>query len=126
MNNAKTDKKRTLVIGASIKPERFSNKAIKLLIEYGHEVLALAKRTGSVQGIPIQTIFPINEDIHTVTLYVGPAHQPEYYDLLLSLNPQRVIFNPGTENNEFKEKLDNAGIETVEDCTLVMLRYGYF
>jgi uncharacterized protein len=126
MNTSKTDKKRTLVIGASIKPERYSNKAIKLLMEYGHEVVALAKREGSVQGIPIQTVFPINEDIHTVTLYVGPAHQPEYYKLLLSLNPQRVIFNPGTENNELKEKLDKAGIETVEDCTLVMLRYGYY
>jgi uncharacterized protein len=126
MNTAKADKKRTLVIGASIKPERYSNKAIKLLMEYGHEVVALAKREGSVHGIPIETIFPINENIHTVTLYIGPAHQPEYYDLLLSLNPQRVIFNPGTENNDFKEKLDKAGIETVEDCTLVMLRYGYY
>jgi uncharacterized protein len=126
MNTAKTDNKRTLVIGASIKPERFSNKAIKLLLEYGHEVVALAKRNGSVQGIPIQTVFPINEDIHTVTLYVGPAHQPEYYDLLLSLNPQRVIFNPGTENHELMDKLDKAGIETVKGCTLVMLRYGYY
>jgi uncharacterized protein len=121
-----TNKKRTLVLGASIKPERFSNKAIKLLMEYGHEVVALAKRSGSVQGISIQTSFPENENIHTVTLYIGPVHQPEYYDLLVNLNPKRVIFNPGTENRELKEKLDKAGIETVEGCTLVMLRYGYF
>jgi uncharacterized protein len=126
MNTAKTGNKRTLVIGASIKPERFSNKAIKLLMEYGHEVVALAKRQGSVQGIPIQTIFPKSDNIHTVTLYVGPAHQPEYYDLLLEMKPQRVIFNPGTENRELKEKLEKAGIETVEGCTLVMLRYGYY
>ncbi len=126
MNTNKKVNKRTLVIGASVKPERYSNKAIKLLTEYGHEVVALAKRQGSVEGIPIETVFPQNDDIHTVSLYVGPAHQPEYYDQLLSLNPRRVIFNPGTENSELKEKLDKAGITTVEGCTLVMLRYGYY
>jgi uncharacterized protein len=126
MNTNKKDTKRTLVIGASVKPERFSNKAIKLLMDYGHEVVALAKRQGSVHGIPIQTVFPLDEKIHTVTLYVGPAHQPEYYELLLRLNPERVIFNPGTENSELREKLDKAGISTVEDCTLVMLRNGYY
>lgn len=126
METKSTYKKKTLVIGASIKPERYSNKAMKLLAEYGHEVIGLAKREGSVDGIPIQTTFPVHDEIHTVTLYVGPAHQHEYHNWLLELKPQRVIFNPGTESDTLKKKLEAAGIEAVEGCTLVMLRYGYY
>ncbi len=118
--------KKTLVIGASTKPERYSNKAIQMLREYGHEVVALAKRAGQVDGVPIQTEFPADEDIHTVTLYLGAKRQPEYYEQLINLKPKRVIFNPGAENGELKEKLESAGIETVENCTLVMLRTGQF
>lgn len=114
--------KKTLVIGASTKPERYSNAAIKLLNEYGHPVIALAKRSGSVNGIPIRTEFPTGEYIHTVTLYVGPKHQPEYYELLVNLKPVRVIFNPGTFNDQLKNILQNAGIDTIEACTLIMLR----
>jgi predicted CoA-binding protein len=122
----KNDNKKTLVIGASTKPERFSNKAIQLLREYGHEVVALAKRAGQVDGVPIQTEFPAAEDIHTVTMYLGAKRQLEYYEQLINLKPERVIFNPGAENPELKEKLESAGIETVENCTLVMLRTNQF
>ncbi|MGM0619402.1 MAG: CoA-binding protein [Bacteroidota bacterium] len=118
--------KKTLVMGASTKPERYSNKAIQMLRDYNHEVVALAKRAGQVDGVPIQTEFPADDDIHTVTLYLGAKRQPEYYEQLINLKPERVIFNPGAENSELKEKLESAGIETVENCTLVMLRSGKF
>ena len=120
----KPSSKTTLVIGASSKPERYSNAAVKLLQEFGHPVIPLAKRAGFVNGIPVRTEFPAGEKVHTVTLYVGPKHQPEYYNLLIKLNPERVIFNPGTFNEELKSLLKNKGIETVEDCTLIMLRSG--
>lgn len=122
----KTENKKTLVIGASVKPERYSNKAIRMLVEYDHDVVALAKRTGNVNGVPIQTKFPHEEKIHTVTMYLGANRQPEYYEDILSLKPQRVIFNPGAENDELKEMLESEGIETVEGCTLVMLRSNQF
>lgn len=118
--------KNTLVIGASVKPERYSNKAILMLREYEHDVFALAKRTGQVDGVAIQTEFPENVNIHTVTMYIGAKHQPEYYNQIINLKPKRVIFNPGAENRELKEKLEPAGIEVVENCTLVMLRTGQF
>jgi uncharacterized protein len=122
----KSDSVKTLVIGASTKPQRYSNRAIRMLKAYGHEVVALAKRAGSVENIPILTDFPLDETIHTVTLYIGPQNQPEYYSVLLKLNPKRVIFNPGTENSELQKMLTEAGIETTSDCTLVMLRNGYY
>lgn len=118
--------KKTLVIGASTKPERYSNKATRMLREYGHDVVALAKRAGLVDEVPIQTEFPADDVIHTVTLYLGPNRQHEYYEQLLELHPERVIFNPGAENPGLKEKLESAGIEPVENCTLVMLRTGQF
>ena len=117
---------KTLVIGASTNPERYSNMAIRALKSHQHEVVALAKRTGEVAGVPIQTDFPVNELIHTVTLYVGPQHQPEYYQQVIDLHPERVIFNPGTENFEFAEMLELKGIETIEGCTLVMLSTGQY
>lgn len=121
-----TENKKTLVIGASVKPERYSNKAIHMLREYDYDVVALAKRTGHVNGVPIQTEFPHEENIHTVTMYLGASRQSEYYEDILSLNPQRVIFNPGAENDELREILESKGIETVEGCTLVMLRSNQF
>ena len=115
-------KKITLVLGASPKPERYSNAAVRLLQEYGHPVIALAKRKGNIGSIPIITEPPLNEKIDTVTLYVGPQHQPQYYDYLLNIKPNRVIFNPGTFNEQLEKMLENAGIEPIEHCTLVMLR----
>lgn len=118
--------KKTLVIGASPKPERYSNKAMHLLRQHGHEVTGLAKRAVQTENLHITTRFPEKKDIHTVTMYIGPALQPEYYESIEKLQPRRVIFNPGTENPEFKNRLKNAGIEVVENCTLVMLRSGTF
>ena len=118
--------KKTLVIGASTKPERYSNMAIHALRRYNHNVIALAKRKGKVSDVEIQTEFPEKEDIHTVTMYVGAQHQEEYYNSLLELKPERVIFNPGSENFELAEMLEINGIETIEGCTLVMLNSGQY
>ncbi len=113
--------KKTLVIGASTNPDRYSYLAIDALRKHKHSVLALAKREGRVADVQIQTTFPENENINTVTLYVGAKHQPGYYKALLKLKPERVIFNPGTENQELYTMLENNGIEAIEACTLVML-----
>jgi uncharacterized protein len=118
--------KPTLVIGASENPERYSNKAMLLLKEYGHPVFAIGNREGSVNGIPIQKGQPDFSGINTVTLYLGPANQPSVYEYVVRLKPKRVIFNPGTENADFQEKLHKAGIEWEEACTLVLLRTGLF
>lgn len=99
--------------------------AIRSLRTHGHPVLALAKREGQVGDVRIQTEFP-TEEINTVTLYVGPQHQPEYYDKVRKLKPRRVIFNPGTENPEFENLLEENDIEVVEACTLVMLSVGNY
>ncbi len=119
-------KKKTIVIGASSKPERFSHKAVKLLSRNGHPVVALGIREGKIEDIEIIKGKPQVSDIHTVTMYIGPARQPEYYDYILSLNPKRIIFNPGTENPELKQIVEEKGIETVENCSLVMLNTGLF
>lgn len=119
------ENKTTLVIGASENPERYSNKAIRSLKQKGHEVIALAKRSGEVEGVNVSTEFP-EEFVDTVTMYVGTQHQGEYYKPILNMKPRRVIFNPGTENPDFIEKLEERGIEAVEACTLVMLSIGNY
>jgi len=117
---------KTLVIGASEKPERYSNKAIRKLISYGHQVVPLAPRAGQVEGMPFETGFPELEDIDTITLYIGPARQKAYYTYLLELKPRRIIFNPGTENQELELLATQHGIETITDCTLVLLDNGMY
>lgn len=118
--------KKTLVIGASENPERYSNKAIHALINHGHEVVAIGLRPGTVAGVPFNAEKKVFEAVDTVTLYVGPQNQPEYYDYVIGLKPNRVIFNPGTENPEFIEKLKAAGIYPEVACTLVLLATGQF
>lgn len=118
--------KKTLVIGASEKPERYSNKAIRALLQHGHPVVALAPREGQVEGVVFETHRRPFEGIDTVTLYVGPDIQTGYVDYILSLKPRRVIFNPGTENAAFEETLRASGIEAEEACTLVLLSIGQY
>jgi len=122
----KTENKRTLVIGGSIKPERYSNKAIKKLLQFGHPVVSIGLREGEVDGVKIQTGYPPLSDIHTVSMYVGPQNQPKFYDYILKLKPNRIIFNPGTENPEFEDMAIEQNIETVNHCTLIMLDEGLF
>lgn len=118
--------KKTLVIGASENPERYSNKAIRALLAHNHEVVALGLKNGSVQGVAFHTEKEQFEDIDTVTLYVGPQNQPEYYSYIIGLNPRRVIFNPGTENPVFISQLKDAGIYPEIACTLVLLATGQY
>jgi len=113
--------KKTLVLGASPNPARYSFLAAKSLLKHGHEVLAVGKREGSIGNIPIATDYPVVDDIDTMTLYVGAKHQPELYEYIFKVAPKRIIFNPGTENPELVKMAHNAGIETVQACTLVML-----
>lgn len=122
MNNPK----KTLIIGATTNPNRYAYAAAHRLTQRGHKIALIGLREGEVAGVPISTQKENYEDIDTVTLYVGPRHQPEYYDYVVSLRPRRVIFNPGTENGEFESRLAKEGIEPVEACTLVMLATGEY
>ena len=113
--------KKTLVLGASLKEDRYSNVAIKKLIANKHEVKAIGLRKGKISSVKIVTGFPKLNDIDTVTLYLQPSRQKEYYEYLISLKPKRVIFNPGTENTEFIELLERNNIDVEVACTLVLL-----
>ena len=117
---------KTLVLGASTKPERYSNKAIKMLIQNNHSVEAIGARTGDVDGVKIQTGTPNLEGIHTVSMYLGPQNQKNIYQYVINLNPKRIIFNPGTENLEFIEMSKQHGIQVEEACTLVLLSTDQF
>jgi predicted CoA-binding protein len=119
-------KKLTLVVGASENPERYPNMAIKRLVEHHHPVKAVGLKEGNVQGVKIEKGQPFFEVIDTVTLYVGPKNQTFLYDYLVQLKPKRVIFNPGTENLELEDLLQQQGIETERACTLVMLSTGVY
>lgn len=113
--------KQTLVLGASSNPERYAYKAIDRLVEAGNEVIAFAPRTGTVGNVVFETSWNPNWDIDTITLYINPSRQEAYYQAILELKPRRVIFNPGTENAHFANRLANSGIEVLEACTLVLL-----
>jgi predicted CoA-binding protein len=112
---------KTLVIGASENPERYSNMAIKKLVKHGHPVFAIGNKVGAVDEIIIEIGRPIFMDIHTVSLYIRPDLQRDYVDYIKQLKPKRVIFNPGTENVQVENEFIESGIEIIEACTLVLL-----
>ncbi|HET8753728.1 MAG TPA: CoA-binding protein [Salinimicrobium sp.] len=114
-------KKKTLVIGASKNPARYSNIALNRLTSHNVPTVAIGLRKAEVAGVEIETEKLPFSDIHSVTLYLSPPRQPEYYDYVVSLAPQRVIFNPGTENLEFYDILRKNNIEVEVACTLVLL-----
>lgn len=113
--------KKTIVLGASTNPSRYSFMAVNRLKQHQHEVIPVGIKKGEIANIPIQNGQPLHENVDTVTLYVGPEKQKEYYDYLLDLKPKRVIFNPGTINQELMDLLRKENIEVVDACTLVML-----
>ena len=113
--------KKTLVLGAPLKPNRYSNYAIQRLVANNVDVVAFGLREGEVSGIEIDTNLLPYEDVHTVTLYLNPERQKEYYDYIVSLKPKRVIFNPGTENPELYQILKENNIDFEAACTLVLL-----
>ncbi len=118
--------KKTVVIGASPNPVRFSHKAVKSLKRHDQEVVAVGFREGLIVEEEIVTGQPDVEDVHTVSIYIGSSRQTDYYDYIISLKPKRVIFNPGTVNPEFMGRLKKEGIEPVSACMLVMLSEGEF
>jgi uncharacterized protein len=118
--------KKTVVLGASPNPARYSFKAVKSLLRYGHEAVAVGFRPGVIFDKFIQRGMPAIGGVHTIALYIGPERQEEYHDYIISLQPHRVIFNPGTVNEPFMEELKGKGIEVVEGCPLVMLDDGQF
>ncbi len=119
-------KNKTLVLGASENPGRYSYLAVKKLLSKGQEVLAIGKTGGNVDGVVINKEPVDTDEVATVTMYLNPLHQKAYYDYILSLKPNRIIFNPGAENEELETIAQKAGIKTIEACTLVMLSTGQF
>lgn len=113
--------KKTLVMGASTDPGRYSYKAIKMLERYGHPVVAVGKKEDVLDGVKIEKEHVSFQNVNTVTLYLNPMNQKQYYDYIIGLKPERVIFNPGTENPEFYTLLRENAIAIEVACTLVML-----
>ncbi|HEY4155888.1 MAG TPA: CoA-binding protein [Puia sp.] len=118
--------KKTVVLGASDNPERYSNLAIRKLHAHGHPVIAIGKKKTSVDGVPVQDQAVFTPGVDTVTLYLNPKNQASYYDYIFSLNPKRIIFNPGAENAELEKLAEERNIKTQEACTLVLLSTGQF
>lgn len=116
----------TMVLGASEKEERYSNKAVKALLRHGHPVIAVGNRKGEIGRVPIQTNWPEAESVDTLTIYINAKLQEEVKEKIWKLKPRRLIFNPGTENTELASEARKAGMEVVEACTLVLLATEQF
>jgi predicted CoA-binding protein len=121
-----THHKKTLVLGATPDKSRYANLAANRLVQHGHSIVNVGLKPGEVAGVPIEKPEAIHTDIDTLTLYVGPQHQPELYDYILKTHPKRIIFNPGTENEELERMAEEKGIETENACTLVLLSIGQY
>ncbi len=119
--------KKTLIVGASENPQRYAFKAAKMLSDFGHDIVLFGKSGGQFNAIEIQKKLPdVIPDLHTITLYINPTHQEALMDKLIALAPKRILFNPGTENPIFAKKAQNAGIQTEDACTLVLLSTDQF
>lgn len=118
--------KKTIVLGASINPGRASNRAVMQLKQQGIPLVAIGARDGEIYGEKIITGMPRVSNVHTITMYLGDKNQKPYYQYILSLQPRRIIFNPGAENPELCQLAAENGIEVTEACTLVMLSVGNY
>lgn len=120
--------KKTVIIGATTNQGRYAYLAAQMLSEYGHQIVPVGVKRGEVFGQEILNIYdrPAITDVDTVTMYIGPARQPEHIDYILSLKPKRIIFNPGTENEDFMKRAEKEGVEAMQACTLVLLRSRQF
>ncbi|MDT8391839.1 MAG: CoA-binding protein [Lentisphaeria bacterium] len=124
MNNKK---QRVVVVGASPKPERYSNQAVRLLARHGHEVVPVHPAATDIEGIPaVSCLADVEGHVDTITLYVSGARSSALADAIIRLRPGRVIFNPGTENPALQAALNDHGIATEEACTLVLVNSGQF
>lgn len=117
---------KTLVLGASPKPERYSFKAVNMLLKFGHPVVAVGAREALIGDTKILNGMPEIDSVDTITMYLGPQNQSGFYKYILDLKPRRIIFNPGTYNPELIHLAKDKGIEIIEECTLVMLSTGKF
>jgi hypothetical protein len=118
--------KKTLVLGASTRPDRYAYRAALSLQRAGHPVVLVGNQAGEVGGEPLLQGRPDVAEVDTVTLYLNPVRQREYYDYILALHPKRIIFNPGTENPELVALAEQQGIVCITGCTLVMLSVGTY
>ncbi|MBP7395570.1 MAG: CoA-binding protein [Flavobacterium sp.] len=121
-----TKNKKTVVLGATSKPEKYAFKAISLLVEKGHSVIAIGQNAGEVAGVKIKTKAIPLKNIDTITLYLNPARQRDYYNYIVEAKPKRVVFNPGTENPELYQLLELNGIQVEVACTLVLLTLNQY
>lgn len=126
LNKVIMEKKKTLVIGASPNPARYSYVAVQRLVAHQHPVIALGIKKGVIGNTEIETERKAFENIDTITLYINLLRQIDYYDYILSIRPNRIIFNPGTENDELQELAKQNGIKAMEACTLVLLSTGQY
>lgn len=118
--------KPTLVVGATPNPQRYAFIATNMLLDHHHDVVLFGIKKGEIRGLEIRNEWPENEVIDTITLYLGPQNQPQYYDRILASKPKRIIFNPGTENQELKKIAEEIGIECTYACTLVLLQTNQY
>jgi uncharacterized protein len=118
--------KKTVVLGASPNPARYSYLAVNRLVAHAHDVVAVGRRKGSINNTEIITNHPQLNDVDTITLYLNAQNQKQYYDYILSLHPKRIIFNPGAENKELAELAVKNNIKPMEACTLVLLSTGQY
>ena len=121
-----TKNKKTVVLGATSKPEKYAFKAISLLVEKGHSVIAIGQNAGEVAGVKIKTKAIPLKNIDTITLYLYPARQRDYYNYFVEAKPTRVDFNPGTENPELYRLRELNGIQVEVACTLVLLTLNQY
>lgn len=118
--------KKTLILGATPNADRYAYRAAHMLTAKGHPIINIGIKQGEVANVKIEKPAKPYQDVDTITLYIGPDLQAQYYDYILETKPKRVIFNPGTENSEFKVLLDRNNIEAIEACTLVLLSTGQY
>ncbi|THB73790.1 MAG: CoA-binding protein [Gammaproteobacteria bacterium] len=122
-----TDKQTVVILGASDNPERYSHRAQLLLQDHGHEVILVSPKVKEVNGtLVLPNLGPIKEHVHTLTMYVSAKISSNMIEEIVALSPERVIFNPGTENPELENALNDNGIDFEEACTLVLLNTGQF
>lgn len=121
-----TEEKKTLILGATTNPGRYAYLAAHRLVAAGHPIVNIGIKTGETAGVEIQRAGAVIADIDTITLYIGPQRQPEYYDYIMATQPRRIIFNPGTENPELEALAKEQGIEAIRACTLVLLGTGQY
>jgi len=126
INDRRKRSRRTVVLGASANPSRYSYSAVNRLRQNGYDAIPVGLRSGEINGTEILVGRPPLSNIDTVSLYIGAGRQPALYDYIFDLNPRRLIFNPGTENIELEQLAKKRGIETTNACSLVLLSTGQY